>query len=113
MFQTLEPKNLNKLPKGKIGDFASPEAFHAIKVQRLGRDKVKSSAKVCGKFEVPIFALVRDMPEQTENLTETPPPIAGASNFTRKAFVEFSKFVQGLFQTVVGDRIFSPVLSVK
>ncbi len=42
MFETLELQNLNKLPKGKIGDFASPEAFHTRKVQRFGRDKVKT-----------------------------------------------------------------------
>ena len=83
MFETLIPQYLNELVESEVGNFASPEAFQvSVKVQRLGRDKVKSSTEVCGKFEVPIFALVRDMPEQTDDFTETPPPIAGAFDFT-------------------------------
>ena len=42
MFQRLELKNLNKLVEGEVGDFPSPEAFHTRKVQRFGRDKVKT-----------------------------------------------------------------------
>ena len=72
MFETLIPQYLNELVESEIGDFASPEAFHTLKVQRLGRDKVKSSAKVGGKFEVPIFALVGNMPIQADDLPETP-----------------------------------------
>ena len=37
MFQTLEPKNLNKLPKSKVRHFPTPKAFHASKVERLGQ----------------------------------------------------------------------------
>ena len=98
MFETLIPQYLNELPEGKVGYLASPQTFHAVKVQRLGRDKVKSSAKVCSKFEMPIFALVRNMPEQTDNLTETPPPIAGAFHFATQCLAECSEFFQGLLQ---------------
>ena len=52
--QTYEDQYLNKLSESKIGDFASPQAFHTFKVEGLGRDKVKSSAEVCSKFEMPI-----------------------------------------------------------
>ena len=34
MFDTLGLQNLNKLMKGKVRDFASPEPFHTVKVQR-------------------------------------------------------------------------------
>ena len=70
MFETLITQYLKELVQSKIGDFPSPQPLHSIKVQRLGRDKLKSPAKVCSKFEMPIFALVRNMPEQTDNLTE-------------------------------------------
>ena len=73
MFETLIPQYLNELVESEIGDFASPEAFHTLKVQRLGRDKVKSSeTKVGGKFKMPIFALVGNMPIQADDLPETP-----------------------------------------
>ena len=98
MFETLIPQYLNELPEGKVRYLASPQTFHAVKVQRLGRDKVKSPAKVCSKFEMPIFALVRDMPEQTDNLTETPPPIAGAFHFATQCLAKGSEFFQGLLQ---------------
>ena len=47
---TLKPQYLNKLPEGKIGDFASPKPFHAVKVERLGDNRIKPSAQVCGEF---------------------------------------------------------------
>ena len=53
MFDTLERQNLNKLTEGKVGNFAAPEAFHAVKVQGLGRDKVKPFTQVRGKFPMP------------------------------------------------------------
>ena len=98
MFETLELQNLNKLPEGKVGNFPAPEAFHAVKVQRLGSDKVKPSTQVCGKFPVPIFALVGNLVIQPCELTEATPPIVRTFDFTRKTFVERSKFGQGVFQ---------------
>ena len=98
MFQTLVCQYLNKRSESKIGDFASPEAFHAVKVQRLGRNKGKPSAEVRGKFEMPISALVGDMPIKSRELTDSTPPIARPFHFTRSAFGEFAEFSQGLFQ---------------
>ena len=98
MFETLVFQYLNKLSESKIGEFASPEAFHAVKVQRLGRNKGKPSAEVGGKFEMPISALVGDMPIKFCELTDSTPPIVRAFHFTRNAFVEISEFGQGLFQ---------------
>ena len=47
-----------------------------------------------------VFALVADFPIQTCDLSHTPPPTVRTFNFTRKAFVEGSQFLQGLFQRV-------------
>ena len=98
MFETLVCQYLNKLSESKIGEFASPEAFHAVKVQRLGRNKGKPSAEVGGKFEMPISTLVGDMPIKSCELTDSTPPIARPFHFTRSAFGEFAEFGQGLFQ---------------
>ena len=98
MFQTLISQYLNKTPEGKIGDFPSPETFHAREVQRLGRDKVKPSAKVCRKFEMPISALVGDMSAEACDFSDSTPPIVRTFHFTRKAFVKFAKFGQGSLQ---------------
>ena len=98
MFETLVCQNLNKTPEGKIRDFATPETFHTRKVQRLGRDTVKSSAEGCSKFEMPISALVGDMPIKSCELTDSTPPIARPVHFTRKTFAEFSELIQGVFQ---------------
>ena len=54
MFETLECQYLNKLPESKVRDLTSPEAFHTVKVERLGRDQVKTPAQVGSKFRVPI-----------------------------------------------------------
>ena len=98
MFETLELQNLNKLPKGKIRDFASPEAFHASKVQRLGGDKIKPFTQVCGKFPMPIFALVRNFAIQSCELTDSTPPIVRPFFLAAQFFIEATKFGQGLFQ---------------
>ena len=44
MFETLILQYLNKLPKGKVGDFPSPETFHTSKVEFLSRNRVKPAA---------------------------------------------------------------------
>ena len=98
MFETLEFQYLNKLVKGEVRDFSTPEAFHAVKVERLGGDKVKPSAEVSGKFPMPISALVGDMPIQSCELTHTSPPVVRAFDFTAECLVQFPKLVQRLFQ---------------
>ncbi len=98
MFETLELQYVNKLSKRKVGDFTSPKPFHTFKVQRLGSDKVKPSAKVCGKFVVPVFALVSNMPIQPRKLSDTTPPIVRTFYLSADSFVECVKFAQGLFQ---------------
>ena len=95
---TLKPQYLNKLPEGKIGDFASPKPFHAVKVERLGDNRIKPSAQVCGEFPMPVFTLVSNLAIQLCELTDSMPPIVRTFDFTRKAFVKFSEFFQGLFQ---------------
>ena len=74
------------------------EPFHTSEVQRLGSDKVKPSAQVRGKFEMPISALVGDMSVEPCDFFDSTPPILRTFHFTRKALVEFAKFDQGLFQ---------------
>ena len=98
MLETLVSQNLNKTPEGKIGDFPTPKPFHTRKVQCLGSDKVKPAAQVRGKFEMPISALVGDMSAESGDFSDSTPPIVRTFDFTRKAFVEFAKFGQGLFQ---------------
>ncbi len=98
MFETLELQHLNKLPEAKLRYFPAPEAFHPLKVQRLDSDKVKPSTQVCGKFPLPIFALVSYVPIQSRKFAHTPPPVARTFDFPRKTFVAVAKFVQGVFQ---------------
>ena len=98
MFRTLKSQYLNKLPEGKIGDFASPKPFHAVKIQSFCHYDIKPSAQVRGEFPMPIFALVGNMPIQPCEVADSTPPIVRTFDFTRKTFVEFSEFLQGLFQ---------------
>ena len=98
MFRTLKPQYLNKLSEGKIGDFASPKSFHAVKIQSFRHYDIKPSTEVSGKFPMPIFALVGNMPIQPHECSNSTPPIARTFDFTRKTFVEFAEFLQGLFQ---------------
>ena len=98
MFETLELQYLHKLIEGEVRDFSAPEAFHAIKVERLGSDTVKPSAKVSGKFVVPIFALVGDFTVKSGEVSDSTPLVVRAFDFARKAFVESAKFAQRLFQ---------------
>ena len=98
MFLTLILQYLNKLREGKIRDFTSPQAFHAVKVERFKDEGIKSLAKGCGKFPMPIFALVGNFAIETCELTDTPPPAISAFLFSRKRLVERSEFVQRLLQ---------------
>ena len=98
MFDTFELQNLNKLVEGKVGDFASPEPFHTVKIKSFGGDGIKPSAEVRGKFPMPISALVGNLPIQSCDLPHSTIPIARPFDFTRKAFVVFAKCFQGLLQ---------------
>ena len=98
MFETLELQNLKKLIEGEVRDFASPEAFHTLKVERLGGNPVKPSAEICSKFPMPIFALVGYFVIKPCQHSDGTPPVARPFNFTRKVFVEGSELFQGLFQ---------------
>ena len=99
MFETLELQYLNKLVKGnQVRDFASPKPFHTLKVERLGSDTVKPSAKVGCKFPVPIFALVGNFTVKPCQFSQSAPPIARAFDFARQAFAKGAKFVQGRFE---------------
>ena len=59
-----------------------------------------------------VFALIADFPIEACNLSHTPPPTVRTFVFTRKTFVEITKFVQGVLQRL-WVLFFSPVLSVK
>ena len=65
MFDALILQYLNKLIERKIGDLTSPQAFHTLKVQRLGNDRIKPFAQVSSNLVVPVLALVADMPIQS------------------------------------------------
>ena len=98
MFLTLIFQYLNKLVEGKIGDFTSPQAFHAVKVQGFNGDCVEPLTKFRGELPLKIFALVGDFPIQACELPHTPPPPVRTSYLSGKAFVERPKFVQVRFQ---------------
>ena len=86
MFETLEFQNLNELSKGKVRDFASPEPFHTVKVQRLGGDSVKPSAEISCQFPMPISALVSNFTVKSCEGTDGTPPVARTFDFTPKGF---------------------------
>ena len=102
MFETLEPQNLNKLIESKVRDFPAPEAFHTLKVQGFKNEGIKSLAKVGGKFPMPVFALVVNMPIQTCKGADSTPPVPRSFHFACQAFVEGSEFFQRLFQELWG-----------
>jgi len=98
MFQTLILQYLNKLVKSEVGDFTSPEAFHTLKVQRLGDNVVKLTTQVSGAFIVPISALVGDLAIKSCQLSDGTPPVTRTLLLATHGFVEFAELVQGLFQ---------------
>ena len=98
MFETFELQYLNKLIESEIGDFTSPEAFHACQVQRFKSKSIKASTQVSGEFPMPIFALPSDFPIQSCEFSDSTPPVIRAFDFTRKAFIELAELFQGLFQ---------------
>ena len=98
MFETFELENLNKLVESEVRDFTPPKPFHTVKVQGFGSNKVKPSAKVSGKFPMPIPTLVSNFAVESCYFSYCTPPVVRAFDFSRKAFVEVSEFLQGLFQ---------------
>ena len=98
MFLTLILQYLNKLVEGKVRDFTSPKPFHAVKVQGFNRNRIKLLTEFACQLPMKVFALIRDFPIETGDLSYTPPPTTRAFDFMRKAFVEGSQFLQGLFQ---------------
>ena len=98
MFITLICQYLNKLIESEVGDFPSPQAFHAVKVQRLKKNSIKLFTKFRGELPMKVFALVTNFSIEACDCSDTPPPAVRTFNFTRKFFVERPKFVQGVFQ---------------
>ncbi len=98
MFQTLELQNLNKLVKGEVRHFSSPQAFHTVKVERLGSDKVKLSAQVSCEFPMPIAPLVSNFAVKPRKIVNGTPPVARPFGFSTDGFVAFSELVQGAFK---------------
>ena len=98
MFFALIAQYLNKLIEGKVGYLSPPEPFHAIKIQGFRNNGIKTFAQVGRKFPMPVFPLVRYLPIESCEFTDSAPPVARTFDFTRKAFVEFSQLGQGLFQ---------------
>ena len=98
MFSTLILQYLNKLVKGEVRDFTSPEAFHTLKVQRLGNDRIKPFAQVSSNLVVPVLALVADMPIQPRKVSDSTPPVIRTFYLSADSFVEGAKFFQGVFE---------------
>ena len=98
MFDALILQYLNKLVKGKIGDFPSPQPFHTRKIQRFGDDGIKAFTKFRSDLVVPVLTLVGDMPIQPRKLSDATPPIPGAFDLPAHCFVEGSQFFQRAFQ---------------
>ena len=98
MFLTLILQNLNKLSEGKVRDFTSPKAFHTVKVQGFNGNRIKLLTEFGGELPLKIFALVRDFPIQTCELSDTPPPPVRTFLFTTQCLVERPKLLQVRFQ---------------
>ena len=98
MLDTLIRQYLNKLVERKVRDFASPQAFHAVKVQGFNGNRIKLLTEFRGELPLKIFALIANFPIQTCELSHTPPPPVRTFLFTTQGFVERPKFVQVRFQ---------------
>ncbi len=98
MFLTLILQYLNKLIESEVGDFTTPKPFHAVKVQGFKDNGIKAFTKFRGKLPLKVFALVRDFPIQTCNLSDTPPPTVRTLLLTTQVFVEGSQLIQIRFQ---------------
>ena len=54
MFETFELQYLNKLIESEIGDFTSPQAFHACQVQRFKSKCIKASTRAIQLSRIPL-----------------------------------------------------------
>ena len=98
MFETFELQYLNKLVKGKVRDFAPPETFHCVKIQRLGDNRIKPPTQVGRAFIMPISALVGDLAVKPCELADSTPPVTRTLLLSGYGLVECSEFIQGLLQ---------------
>ena len=98
MFITLIFQYLNKLVEGEVRDFASPQAFHTVKVQGFKSNRIKLLTQFRGELPMKVFALVADFPIEACDCSDTPPPAVRAFDFTRKFFIQRPKFAQRLLQ---------------
>ena len=57
MFGTLLLQYLYELIESVVRDFATPKAFHTVKVQGFKVEGIKLCAKFGGEFPLPIFSL--------------------------------------------------------
>ena len=98
MFLTLILQYLNKLVERKVRDLTSPQAFHTVKAQGFNSDCVELLTEFRGELPMKVFALVANPSVETCKLPYTSPPVIRTFLFSRKTFVERSKFVQGVSQ---------------
>ena len=98
MLDTLIRQYLNKLVERKVGDFASPQALHTVKVQGFNGDCIKAFTKFACQLPLKVFALVRDFTIQTCELPHTPPPAVRTFYLTAQCFGERPKLLQVGFQ---------------
>ena len=98
MFLTLIPQYLNELVESKIGDFTSPQAFHAVKVQSFKHNPIKLLTEFAGELPLKVFALIADFPIKPCDLSDTPPPAVRTFLFTAQCLIETPKFLQVRFQ---------------
>ena len=112
MFETFELQYLNKLIESKIRDFTSPKPFHTVKVQRFGRNEVKPSAKVGGKFPMPVSALVADFAIEFASALTARHQLLEPLTLRDTALLSFRSAFKDCFKNC-GLCPFSPVLSVK
>ena len=110
MFETFEFQYLNKLIEGEVRDFTSPEAFHCLKVQRLGSNCIKPSAQVGRKFPMPIETLAGNFSIKPCEVSNGSVPIVRTLLLTASLLIQRPELVQGLFQ---GLRMLNLLTGVK
>ena len=104
---TLLFQYLYELIEGVVRDFASPKAFHTVKVQGFKTEYIKLRAKFGGKFPLPIFSLAGDFSVVPCQSTDTTPPIIRTFDFTTQCFAQGSQRFQDCLKNC-GDSILLP-----
>ena len=99
---TLLLQYLQELVKGVVRDFATPQAFHTVKVQRFKAKSVKLGAKFISKFPLPIKPLTRNLPVESCQSTGHTIPIARTFDFARECLIQGAEFLQGLLEKLRG-----------